>query len=116
MSDDGAMPEGPRADAGDHVAVVAALGRLGMLGGWDRVRAGEALKGLDRADAALLLAAGILERSGADQYTVIDEDLSDLDGATVGHAMVAQLRNCAARLSTLSARLPGGAAPIPRSS
>ena len=92
MFDDGVMPESPVADPGDHVDVIAALGRLGMLGGWDRVRAGEALKGLDRVDADLLLAAGMLGRNGADRYTVIDDDLAKMDGAIVGHAMVAQLR------------------------
>ncbi|GAA4410121.1 hypothetical protein GCM10023168_29490 [Fodinibacter luteus] len=86
------MPERPRADPRDQVDVVAALGRLGTLGGWDRVRAGEALEGLDRVDADLLLAAGILGRDGAGRYTVIDDDLVDVDGASVSHAIVAQLR------------------------
>ena len=63
-----------------------------MVGAWDRVRAGEALKGLDRADAELLVAAGLLERIDHDRYTVIDDDLVELDGAIVGHAMVAELR------------------------
>ena len=72
--------------------MIAALGRLGMLGGWDCIRAGEALDGLDRADADLLLAAGMLERTGIDRFTVTDDDLVDLDGTTVGHAMVAHLR------------------------
>lgn len=86
------MSDQPRADPGDHIAVIAALGRLGLVGGWDRLRLGEALDGLDRADADLLLAAGMLERTGPDRYTVIDDDLLDLDGTTVGHAMVALLR------------------------
>ena len=92
LFDDGAMPDKPHADPGDHVAVIAALGRLGMVGAWDRVRAGEALEGLDRADADLLCAAGMLGRRGVDRYTVIDDDLVDLDGAIVGNAMVAELR------------------------
>ena len=37
-------------------------------------------------------AAGVLGRTGADRYTVIDDDLVDLDGAIVGPAMVAELR------------------------
>ena len=86
------MPDKPHADPADHVAVIAALGRMGTVGAWDRVRAGEALGGLDRTDAELLVAAGMLGRTGADRYTVIDDDLDELDGATVGHAMVAELR------------------------
>lgn len=34
----------------------------------------------------------MLGRTRADRYTVIDDDLDELDGATVGHAMVAELR------------------------
>ena len=100
----------PRADPGDHIAVVAALGRLGTLGAWDRVRAGEPLDGLDRADAELLLAAGLLERNGAERFAVIDDDLVDVDGTTLGHAMVAQLRRA---LEHVSRRCAGwdGASP-----
>ena len=86
------MPDKPHADPADHITVVAALGRMGVSSAWDRVRAGEALEGLDRADAELLVAAGMLRRDGAERYTVLDEDLRELDGAAVGHAMVAQLR------------------------
>lgn len=50
------------------------------------------MQGLDLVDAELLAAASLVERMGVDQFTVIDPDLVDLDGITVGHAMVAQLR------------------------
>ena len=86
------MPDRPHADPADHVAVIAALGRMGTVGAWDRVRAGESLAGLDRVDAELLVAAGVLAHTGADRYTVIDDELADLDGAIVGPAMVAELR------------------------
>lgn len=69
----------------------AALGRMGIVGAWDRLRAGEALEGLELADAELLVAAGLLARIGPDRFIVNDDDL-ELDGAIVGHAMVAQLR------------------------
>ena len=65
---------------------------MGAVGAWDRVRAGGALGGLDRVDAELLVAAGVLGRTGADRYTVIDDDLAALDGAIVAPAMVAALR------------------------
>jgi methyltransferase family protein len=86
------MSDLPRIDPGDHVVVMAALGRLGMQGGWDRLRAGGTIGALDRTDADLLVAAGLLERTDVDHYRVTDPDLVDLDGDTVGHAMVAQLR------------------------
>ena len=108
--DDGAMSDQPRADPGDHIAVIAALGRLGMVGGWDRMRAGQALDGLDRADADLLLAAGMLERTGADRFTVLDDDLVDLDGTTVGHAMVALLRRALEHTERRSAGWGGATA------
>ena len=99
-----------RVDPGDHVAVMAALGRLGMQGGWDRLRAGEAMAGLDHADAELLVAARMLERSTVDQYTVVDPDLAPLDGAVVGHAMVAQLRRALEHVDRRTAGWEGASA------
>ena len=103
------MSDQPRADPGDHVAVIAALGRLGMVGGWI-VCAPGSIGGLDRADADLLLAAGMLDRSGADRFTVIDDDLVDLDGTTVGHAMVALLRRALEHTERRSAGWDGATA------
>lgn len=101
------MPDKPHADPADHIDVIAALGRLGMVGAWDRVRAGEALEGLDRADAELLCAAGMLGRTAVDRYTVIDDDLVDLDGAAVGNAMVAGLRRALEHTGRTSAGWDG---------
>ena len=48
-------------DPADHAMVAAAMARLGFAGVWDRMLAGAAVTdALDRADAELLVAAGIL--------------------------------------------------------
>lgn len=98
------MSEQPRADPGEHIAVVAALGRLGRHGAWDRLRAGAPLHGLDLVDAELLAAAALVERVAGDRFAVIDPELVDLDGLTLGHAMVAQLRRA---LEHVDRRAPG---------
>lgn len=84
--------ERPRADPADHVAVVAALGRLGRQGGWDRLRAGDRLAGLDHADAELLAAAGVVGRVTVDRFSVSVPELVGMDGASVGHGVAARLR------------------------
>jgi hypothetical protein len=104
------MSDQPRAEPADHVAVMAALGRLGMVGGWDRLRAGMVLDDLDRADAELLLAAGMLERSDAHGFSVIDDDLVDVDGTTLGQAMVALLRRALEHTERRSAGWGGATA------
>lgn len=96
------MSDRPRADPGDHLAVVAALGRLGTQGAWDRLRAGEPLDGLDLVDAELLVAAALVDRAGPDRFTVVDADLVDLDGPTLGHAMVALLRRALEHVDRLA--------------
>lgn len=90
--------ERPRADPADHVAVVAALGRLGRQGGWDRLRAGDPLPGLDHVDAELLAAAGILGRVTPESFSVSVPELAELDASALGHRSAARLRRAVEHL------------------
>jgi Methyltransferase domain len=87
-----------RMDATDHVAVAAALGRLGRQGGWDRLRAGMPLSSVDRVDAELLVAAGLLTRSGTDSFAVAEPDLAPISGDVLANGVAAQLRRALAHL------------------
>lgn len=79
-------------DPTDHVTVAAALGRLGRQGGWDRLRAGMPLSSVDLIDAELLLAAGLLSRSGTDTFAVAEPDLAVIDGDVLADGVRAQPR------------------------
>ncbi len=94
----------PRADAAGHVAVIAALGRLGRQGGWERLRAGESLAGLDRVDAELLASGGLVGRLGTDTFSVSVPELAAMDASTLGHTMTAELQRA---LDHLDRRRPG---------
>lgn len=103
-------PPGPHEVPGrarDHVAVVAALGRLGRQGGWDRMHAARPLTGLDRVDAELLADAGLVGRVTRDVYSVIDPGLAHLDGAAVGRAATAVLHEALEHLDRTSSGWSG---------
>jgi hypothetical protein len=79
-------------DPTDHVMVAAAMARLGFAGVWDRMLAGEAVSdALDRADAELLVAAGILS-SHDDGYTLARDEPLHRDGLVLANASSAYLR------------------------
>lgn len=88
--------------ARDHVSVVAALGRLGRQGGWDRMLAGRPLSGLDHVDAELLAGAGLLGRVTGDVYAVIDPGLVGLAGEDVERSSAAALREALGHLDRTS--------------
>jgi methyltransferase family protein len=81
-----------RMDPTDHVTVASALGRLGRQGGWERLRAGSPLSGVDLVDAELLVAAGLLRRSGTTTFAVAEPELAVLDGQLLADGATAQLR------------------------
>lgn len=92
------MPAYLPMDPTDHVTVAAALGRLGRQGGWDRLRAGMPLSALDLIDADLLVAAGVLSRSGTETFGVTDPDLGVIDGDVVSNGASALLRRALAHI------------------
>lgn len=91
-----------RTNARHHVAAIAALGRLGRQGGWDRLRAGERLRDLDRVDAELLAAAGVVGRVTGDRYSVSVPEIASMDGTTVGHGVTARLQRALQHLDRSS--------------
>jgi 2-polyprenyl-3-methyl-5-hydroxy-6-metoxy-1,4-benzoquinol methylase len=95
---EGAMPAYLPIDPTGHVTVAAALGRLGRQGGWDRLRAGMPLSSVDLIDADLVLAAGVLSRSGTDTFAVTDPDLAVIDGDVLADGISAQLRRALAHV------------------
>ena len=79
-------------DPADHAMVAAAMARLGFTGVWDRMLAGAAVTdALDRADAELLVAAGILSTDDAGYRLARDEPLYR-DGVVLANAVSAYLR------------------------
>ena len=92
------MPAFLPMDPTDHITVASALGRLGRQGGWDRLRAGRPLSSADLIDADLLVAAGVLSRSGTDAFAVADPELGVMDGDVLAGGVTAQLRRALAHV------------------
>jgi len=82
----------PTVGAAQHPMVIAALARMGGSGGWARILAGEPVEEpLDRADADLLVAAGVLRRDG--ERLVLQHSASGyLDPEALFHTMTAELQ------------------------
>lgn len=79
-------------DPADHAMVAAAMARLGFAGVWDRMLAGAAVTdALDRADAELLVAAGILSTDD-DRFTLARDEPLYRDGVVLANASSAYLR------------------------
>ena len=89
---DGEAAEGIRIDPADHVMVTAALARLGSNGTWDRLMTGEPPQdAMDRADVALVTAAGLLVADG-DRLRPGRDDWWMREGTAMGHGRTATLR------------------------
>jgi hypothetical protein len=87
------MSTWPTIEARDHPMVLAAQARLAVVGAWDDVLAGRPLvRDLDRVDAALLVAAGVLRPRDGGTFDVSDDGPWNARPETLAGYCLAQLR------------------------